>query len=173
MWTTVNSLQLTNNQVLKGDFVHLNSIFPFLFAEETGVSEWTEEPKFCHAMNFTPSFMSTCSAHSQHHHFPAGALPSTHGVAALSPAAAMAPLFQLQLSTEHPFAFPLYCHIDFYGTCRNLITLKIPDLSWTQGKLIMGSKVIENEGQNRWTDRWDDCLCCCLRKQANNAGVSW
>lgn len=45
MWSTVNSLQLTNDYVLKGDFVHLNSIFPFLSAEETGVSEWIGEPK--------------------------------------------------------------------------------------------------------------------------------
>lgn len=152
--------------------------------------------KIGHAMDFTLSFAITYSVHSQQHHFSAPALPRIHGMAALSPGGQasephpaqwdtpcpaagtsarqhVAPKFQLQLSTGHPFAFLLYCHADFYRTCRNLITLKTPILSWTQGKLIMGSKVIENEGQNRWTDRWNDCLCCCLRKQANSAGVSW
>lgn len=71
------------------------------------------------------------------------------------------------------FAFLLYCHADFYGTWRNLITLKTPILFWTQVKSIMGSKVSENEGQNRWTDRWNECLCCCLRKQAKTTGISW
>lgn len=40
-----------------------------------------------------------------------------------------APELQPHLPTEHPSAFLLYCHADFYGTCRNLITLKTPILS--------------------------------------------